>query len=58
MATPAKQVTQPIDPNQKAAILMAVAQLDMLVQAFTTAPERVLNAAKEFKASLEEWANG
>lgn len=58
MATPATQPTNQIDPQQKAAILMAVAQLDMLVQAFATAPERVLKSAKEFKASLEEWANG
>lgn len=55
MATPAKQ---PIDANQKAGILMAVAQLDMLVKAFGEAPERVQKAAKEFQESLKEWANG
>lgn len=56
MATPAK--TQPIDAQAKAGILMAVSQLDMLIQAFGTAPERVQKAAQEFKDALKEWANG
>jgi hypothetical protein len=35
---------------------MAVAQLDMLLQAFKEAPERVQKAAKEFQDALKEWA--
>jgi hypothetical protein len=54
MTTPA----QPLNPDQKAGILMAVSQLDMLLMAFGTAPERVQAAAKEFKEALNEWAEG
>jgi hypothetical protein len=56
MATPVKQ--PPINEVPKEAVLMAVAQLDMLITAFGIAPERVQKAAKEFRDSLEAWANG
>jgi hypothetical protein len=56
LATPAK--TPPLDSNGKATVLMAVSQLDMLIIAFGSAPEKVLKAAKDFRAALEEWANG
>lgn len=56
MATPA-QNPQPLDANQKAGVLLAVSQLDMLISAFANAPERVKKAAVELKKSLKEWAN-
>lgn len=45
-----------LDPAQKAGVLQAVAQLEMFSQLFVGAPERVLNASKEFIESLKEWA--
>jgi hypothetical protein len=38
-------------------LLLAVTQLDQLAVAFGEAPERVKNAAEEFKAALKEWAS-
>ena len=61
MATPATQPTETkIDPQQKAAILMAVAQLDMFVKAFNDIPgvtERMKKAAQEFHDSLQEFVD-
>jgi len=44
------------DAMRKAGLLQAIGQLDMLIQVFGEAPERVKNAAKEFRAALKEWA--
>jgi len=55
MATPAQ--TPKLDANKKAMLLLAVTQLDQLAVAFGEAPERVKNAAEEFKAALKEWAS-
>jgi hypothetical protein len=54
MTTPA----QPLSPDQKSGLLLAISQLDMLLEAFGNAPDRVKAAAKEFKEALNEWANG
>ena len=43
--------------EEKSGLLMAISQLDMLVAAFGGAPDRVKNAAKEFRNSLQEWAD-
>lgn len=38
-------------------LLQAVSQLDLLVNAFSNAPERVRKSGKEFRDALEEWAS-
>jgi hypothetical protein len=55
MAT-TKPTASPNDAMRKAGLLQAITQLDMLIQVFGEAPERVKNAAKEFRAALKEWA--
>jgi len=45
-----------LNPQEKAMLLQAISQLEMLVLAFENAPERVKNASKEFRDSLKEWA--
>jgi hypothetical protein len=42
--------------NQKAMLLQAIAQLDMLVEMFSGAPEKVKTAAVNFRDALKEWA--
>jgi len=41
---------------QKAGLLQAVSQLDMLLSVFQNAPDRVKTAGKEFRDALEEWS--
>jgi hypothetical protein len=63
LATPAKSEFQPTtgkeaeDAQRKAGLLQAVTQLDMLLQCFGDAPEKVKKTATEFKEALKEWAN-
>ena len=56
MPTPIKETPEQT-AMRKAGLLSAVAQLNLLIGAFGTAPDRVVKAAKEFKESLVEWAN-
>ena len=45
-----------MDPAQKAGLVQVLAQMDMLVLMFADkAPDRVKNAAKEFRDALQEW---
>lgn len=41
---------------EKVMLLQAIAQLDMLVEMFQSAPERVKKSAVEFRDALKEWA--
>lgn len=45
------------DAARKAGLLSAITQLDMLLQMFGDAPERVKKAAGEFRDALKEWAD-
>lgn len=42
---------------RKVALLQAISQLDMLIEFFGDAPERVQKSSKEFRDALKEWAN-
>lgn len=58
MSSPTQQPTEKkMTPDEKAGLLIAITQLDMLVTAFQHAPERVKKAGIEFRDSLKEWAN-
>lgn len=46
-----------ITDMQKAGLLQAVTQLEMLSMIFPNAPERVIQTHKEFVESMKEWAN-
>jgi hypothetical protein len=54
MATTARVPTA----EEKAGLLLAISQLNMLVEAFGNAPERVKKSAEEFREALKEWAEG
>jgi hypothetical protein len=41
---------------KKAGLLQAISQLDMLLSLFTEAPDRVKEAAEEFRNALKEWS--
>ena len=59
MDSPAQPKFQPAPtPEEKAMLLMAVAQLDQLVMAFGNAPEIVKTKAVEFREALKQWAEG
>lgn len=49
---------KPPTPDEKAGLLLAITQLDMLITSFAGAPEKVVNSAKDFKQSLQDWADG
>lgn len=57
-ATPALAPAKTPTPEEKAGLLMAVSQLEMLVSAFQNAPERVRTASVELRDALQEWADG
>lgn len=50
-------VPSKVSPVQKAMLLQAIVQLDMLCKVFGNAPERVQKAATEFRDSLKEWSD-
>jgi len=61
MAT--KQTPAELLAQQKDALLLAISQIDMFIEAVASdasgiglPPERVQKAAKEFRDSLKEWA--
>jgi len=42
---------------RKSGLLQAISQLDMLLQFFGEAPERVKKSAAEFRDALKEWSD-
>ena len=54
---PAPNETETQKEQRKSQLLLAVSQLDMLLQLFGESPERVQKSTAEFREALNEWAS-